>query len=822
MHTQYTIRHLAEIFGLPPAQEGEASDVTHLLTDSRLLQSAKHSLFFAISGSRRDGHRFMAELYEKGVRCFVASEPGSFANLPQATVWLVPDTTAALQQLAAYHRRQFALPVIGITGSNGKTIVKEWLFQLLHQDYRIARSPKSYNSQIGVPLSVWQLEEEHQLGIFEAGISQMGEMEKLAGIIRCNIGLLTNIGEAHQEGFPSRQEKLREKLRLFQDAEILIYCRDDEQVEAAVRALGRPTLSWSRFKGADMEVVSTETASGTTHIEALYQGRRIAFDIPFTDAISLENALHGLAVMLHLGVPDTQISLRMPRLEPVAMRLEVSAGINDCTVINDSYNLDLTALSAALSYLSRQQHPGRRTLILSDILQSGEPRPRLYRKVGKLIGESGIQRFIGIGTQITALAAYLPASIEASFFPDTDTFLAQQRHRDFHNEAILVKGARPFAFERIARRLSGKVHQTELEVDLGAILHNIGIFQSYLAPATQLMAMVKAAAYGSGSLEVARAMEFHKLSYLAVAYADEGTELREAGIGLPILVLNPEEAVFDSILRYNLEPELYSPRLLQEFGRFTLETGRPVPVHLKLETGMNRLGFDEQSIGQAIELLSRYPHLEVRSVFSHLAASESPQHDAFTHQQAARFERLYERLATALGYRPLRHILNSSGIARFPQYQMDLVRLGIGVYGIGGAEGIEAQLRPALALRARISQIKNLQVGDTVGYGRSGRIDRPSRVATISIGYADGLPRAAGQGRFSLLIHGQRAPIIGNVCMDMCMVDVTDIPQAAEGDTALVFGPGLPVEELAQALGTIPYEVLTSVSPRVRRVYVQE
>ena len=821
MQTAYTIDQLSEIFGGPPVQRGLSAQVSYLLTDSRAVQAAAHSLFFAIVGSRRDGHQYLGELYKKGVRCFVVSRADSFAGLPQANVWLAEDATAALQQLAAAHRRRFALPVIGITGSNGKTIVKEWLFQLLHQDYRIVRSPKSYNSQIGVPLSVWQLLPEHELAIFEAGISQLGEMEKLAPIIRCNIGLLTNIGEAHQEGFPSRAVKLSEKLRLFEGAEVLIYCCDDEQVAQAVRALGQACLSWSRRSCADLQVLQCEMTADATQLAVLYQGRRLDFHIPFADEISIENALHCLAVMLYLGVPDAQISARMARLEGVAMRLETTAGINGCTLINDSYNLDLTALAAALSYLQRQPYPGRHTLILSDILQSGEPRPRLYAKVGKLVRDSGIGRFIGIGAEITALAPHLPPAVEASFFPDTDAFLAQQKHRDFRDEAILVKGARPFAFERIVRRLAGKVHQTELEVDLSALLHNLRVFQSCLEPTTRLMAMVKAAAYGSGSLEVARALEFHQVGYLAVAYADEGVELREGGISLPILVLNPEEAVFDSILRYGLEPELYSLRLLREFGRFTLEAGRQVPVHLKLETGMNRLGFDEDSLGPALELLARYPHLEVRSAFSHLAASEAPAHDAFTHQQAARYEALYAQLAAALGYRPLRHILNSSGIARFPQYQMDMVRLGIGIYGIGGG-ALQPQLQPALTLRARLSQIKTLAVGDTVGYGRSGRVNRPSRIATVSIGYADGLPRAAGQGRYGLLIHGQRAPIIGNVCMDMCMVDVTDIPLVAEGDTALVFGPGLPVEELAAALGTIPYEVLTSVSPRVRRVYVQE
>ncbi|MCB0554886.1 MAG: bifunctional UDP-N-acetylmuramoyl-tripeptide:D-alanyl-D-alanine ligase/alanine racemase [Phaeodactylibacter sp.] len=822
MHPPYSTQEIAKAFCLPFLQEGKPGAIIHLLTDSRLLQSPELSLFFAIEGVHHDGHRFLSELYEQGVRHFVVSKAVDTAAFSEANFWLAGNAVDALQLLTAYHRRKFTLPVIGITGSNGKTIVKEWLFQLLHQDYHIVRSPKSFNSQIGVPLSVWQLESVHELAIFEAGISRMGEMEKLAPIIRCNIGLFTNIGEAHQEGFPSREEKIRQKLRLFSEADILIYCRDDEQVDREVRALGRATLSWSKKGKADIQIVAIEPKDKYTQIIARYRAEEIAFQIPFTDEPSIENALHSLAVLLYLGAPPQLIQERMPRLEQVAMRLEVRAGINDCSIINDSYNLDLTALAAALSYLNRQQYPGRRTLILSDILQSGEPASQLYAKVGRLVCENGIHRFIGIGKEIPAVAPHLPASIRTQFFPDTATFLAQQRHSDFQNEAILVKGARPFVFERIARRLSKQVHQTELEVDISALMHNIRTFQRLLQSDTRLIVMVKAAAYGSGSLEIARALEFHKVGYLAVAYADEGTELREGGIQAPILVLNPEEAVFDSMVRYQLEPELYSPRLLQQFGHFTLDSIRPLAIHLKLDTGMHRLGFDADNLEEAIALLARYPQLEVRSVFSHLAASEAPEHDAFTHEQAARFEALYGRLSNAIGYRPLRHLLNSSGIIRFPQYQMDMARLGIGAYGIDITGILRQELRTALTLRARISQIKVLSAGETVGYGRKGRISQPSRVATISIGYADGLPRATGNGRFSVLIRQQRAPIIGSVCMDMCMVDVTHIPQATEGDEVIIFGPGLPVSELAEVLGTIPYEVFTSVSPRVRRVYVHE
>ena len=822
MHQNYTTEQLQLAIGVPPLQRGREGRISRLLLDSRQLQSPESSLFFAIAGPHHDGHDYVAGLYEKGVRHFVVSRPVDLSTIPEANVWLCDSTARCLQQVAARHRQLFHLPVVGITGSNGKTIVKEWLFQLLHPDYHIVRSPKSFNSQVGVPLSVWQLQPDHQLGIFEAGISRMGEMEKLAPIIRCNIGLFTNIGQAHKEGFPSIETKIDQKLRLFDYADIILYCRDDERVARAIEALGKPLFSWSRKGEATLQAKAVVTLDEGSLIEAEYLGAPFSFSIPFTDEASIENAIHCCAVLLYLGIPVSRIQERMPLLEPVAMRLEVRGGVNDCSIINDSYNLDLTALTAALAYLHRQHHHARRTLILSDILQSGEPPEQLYEKVARLIREAGVHRLFGIGKDIPIIARHLPLEMEAHFFSDTDAFLATQQHRDFHDEAILVKGARPFSFERIARRLSRKIHQTELEVDLSALLHNVRVFQQWLRPGTKIMAMVKAAAYGSGSLEVARALEFHQVDYLAVAYADEGIELREGGIGLPILVLNPEEAVFDGILRYRLEPELYSPALLRRFGRFTRNAGASATVHLKLDTGMHRLGFDADNLDEAITLLDENPQLEVRSIFSHLAASEAPQHDSFTLEQVTRFDGFYERLSEALGYRPLRHILNSSGIIRFPQYQMEMVRLGISTYGIDATGLVQAQLRTVLTLRARISQIKHLMPGDTVSYGRSGLIRHPSRIATVSIGYADGLPRAAGNGRFSLLVRAQRAPIIGNVCMDMCMIDVTHIPKAMEGDEVVVFGQEPTAEELARALGTIPYEVFTSVSPRVRRVYVQE
>ncbi len=820
----YTIQQIAQIVDGNFLQRfrGKAI-VKHLLTDSRQLVFPETTLFFALPGASQDGHAFVEQLYEAGVRNFIVSKPEAFEACPEANIIQVADVLTALQQLAAQHRQRFDIPVIGITGSNGKTIVKEWLFQLLRDDHRIARSPRSYNSQVGVPLSVWQLQSRHTIGIFEAGISQVGEMARTANIIRCTAGIFTNIGEAHAEGFSSMLEKLQEKLRLFEFADSIIYCKDNPMVDAAIRALNKPVFCWSRTAAADLSITSVrQTASGHARINAVFEGNNIAVTIPFGDAASIENAIHCWAMLLYLKVPQETIEKRMAILDPVAMRLELREGINGCTLINDSYNSDFTSLSIALNFMEQQRGGGRRTLILSDILQSGREESELYADVAALIREKGVNRLIGIGKAVQALKNLLPPSVEAHFFEATAEFLAVSPRFDFNHEVILIKGARPFAFEKIARRLSQKMHRTVLEVNLSALAYNLRVYRERLRPATKIMAMVKAAAYGSGSLETAKLLEFHKVDYLAVAYADEGAELRRGGVRLPILVLNPEEAVFDSLIRYDLEPEIYSLAQLRQFGLYSADADRSVPIHLKLDTGMRRLGFVAEDLDALLELLSAYPHLRVRSLFSHLAASEAPDHDDFTREQIRQFESQAAFISEGIGYRPLCHILNSGGIERFPQAQMDMVRLGIGLYGMGATGPFSKRLKPVLTLKATISQIKQVPAGTTIGYGRRGQAEKDTRIATISIGYADGLLRAAGNGHFSVLAGGKRAPIIGSVCMDMCMIDVTQIPDAKEGDEIEIFGEHLPVTELAAALQTIPYEVFTCISPRVKRVYVQE
>jgi len=819
LYTTAQIRQIldAKWLNAPPVERA----VEHLLHDTRQIIFPETSLFFALSGPRQDGHRFLSDAYAAGVRNFIVSKTIDPARFPEANLLKVEDTTRALQDLAAFHRRQFDLTVVGVTGSNGKTIVKEWLFQLLQNDYRIARSPKSYNSQIGVPLSVWQLQPAHELAIFEAGISQMGEMERLASIIEPGIGLLTNIGDAHNEGFPSLETKLREKLKLFQSAHTLVYRRDNPLVEQAFRELypERKRFCWSDAGlDADLHIHRKKYGSQGVALEGVFQGERFPIELPFTDEASIENAMHCLALLLVLGYPAAEAARRLAKLERVAMRMELKAGINNCTLINDAYNSDLSSLAIALHFLQQQSGHAQRALILSDILQSGEPAESLYRKVADMLAGKRIGVFIGIGDEIKHIQPFLPPDIAASFYAGADDFLRRLEQHHFRNQTILLKGARSFQFEKIANRLSYKAHKSSLEIDLDALRHNLRYFQSRLQPGVKILAMVKAAAYGSGAAEVARLLEFQGADYLGVAYADEGVELRKAGIQSPILVLNPEEASFDALFRYRLEPEIYSLRLLQNYiDALPDQPMEEFPIHLKLETGMNRLGFEEADLARAISLLNAQPSVRVASVLSHLAASEDPGQDEFTRLQARRFASGYDILASGLGYRPLRHLLNTSGILRFPQYQMDMTRLGIGLYGVGGGP-----LQPALTLKATVSQIREIASGETVGYGRHGKAGAPARIATISIGYADGLLRLAGNGRFRALLRGKRAPTIGNICMDMTMLDITHIPEAEEGDEVILFGKELPLEELAQALQTIPYEVLTNLSERLKRVYWQE
>lgn len=834
---QYTVAQIVKILKGTLLQQAGQFPIEHLLLDSRRLTFPQSSLFIPIVSERRDGHQFIPELYKKGVRNFIISQEMDLNPFPEANFIGVKNTLQALHALTAYHRQQFRIPVIGITGSNGKTIVKEWLYQLLEPDYNIVRSPKSYNSQIGVPLSVWQMEPAHTLAIFEAGISQPGEMVHLEKIIRPTLGIFTNIGEAHNEGFLNIRQKINEKLQLFVRASLLVYSKDYPQLHECIlhfhhqEKKGKQEnnalqlFTWSRKTEADLRIIQVERSATFTNIEASYQGRLVSIRIPFVDEGSIENAIHCWCILLHLEINDALIRQRMEQLSTVAMRLELKQAINNCSLINDSYNSDLGSLAIALDFLQQQKQHPKKTVILSDILQSGKNEAALYEAVADLLQQKQVDRLIGIGKNISREKQrfqQLPM-LQSNFFLTTDEFLAHLPVIPFHHETILLKGARIFEFERISKLLEQKAHQTVLEINLSAMVHNLKVYQSLLKPATKLMAMVKAFSYGSGSFEIANLLQYHGVDYLAVAYADEGVELRRAGITLPIMVMNPEPGTFDFIIEWNLEPEIYSLHLLEQFEKELKKANiSAFPIHLKLDTGMHRLGFEQKDLNTLVQKIRHHPHLKVISVFSHLAASEDPQHDAFTQEQGRVFLQMSEVLVRELPYPILRHIANSSAIHRHPNLQLDMVRLGIGLHGIDSHAAMREKIRNVSTLKTTIAQLKEVAAGETVGYGRQGKVHRPSLIATVRIGYADGYSRRLGNGVGQMLVNGQLAPVIGHVAMDMLMLDVTGIPGLREGDEVIVFGNDLPVATLAHWAGTIPYEILTGISQRVKRVYYEE
>lgn len=820
----YQIKEIAKVISARPAEWQDAT-VSLLLTDSRRLSIPEESLFFALKTKTNDGHRYIKDLYSLKVRNFVVSDIlPEYSAMPDANFLVVKDTLRALQRLVTYHRKRFNIPVIGITGSNGKTVVKEFLYQLLRSEFNIVRSPRSYNSQIGVPLSVWEMNERHTLGIFEAGISQPDEMEYLQPIISPTIGVITSIGEAHQENFISMGQKCREKLQLFVDSDAIIYNGDDTLIADSVEAscLSHKAIIWSRTDTeAPLYIESIEKQADKTIIRCTLLGFERTYTIPFTDDASIENVIQCIAIMLYLKPTSVNDVEKFSRLEPVAMRLEVIEGINDCLLINDTYNSDINSLDIALDF-QQSRKVGREmktTLILSDILQSGTLPKSLYRKVSDLVSHRKVDRLIGIGKDLKEYEAFFPTK-EKEFYTTTEEFLAQPLQQMFRNELILIKGSRRFHFERITERLVRKVHETTLEVNLDAIVHNFNFYRSRLNPETKMVCMVKASAYGAGSYELAKTLQEYRCDYLAVAVADEGEELRKAGITIPIMVMNPEFGSFNVLFENNLEPEVYSFRLLDAIIRETERRGiTSYPIHIKVDTGMHRLGFQPGDMPAVCERLRQQSGVVARSVFSHLAGSDSSIFDDFTMEQIGKFQTAAKTLEEGLEYKVIKHILNTAGIERFPQYQMDMVRLGIGLYGVS-ASGLRG-LRNVSTLKTTILQIQNVPKGDSIGYGRRSYVDRDSRIAIIPIGYADGLDRHFSNREGIVLINGQRCPIIGNICMDACMVDVTDI-EAHEGDTVVIFGEGLEVNELSDRLHTIPYEILTSVSPRVKRVYYRE
>lgn len=798
--------------------------VNTVIIDSRLANYTKDELFVALVGQHHDGHNYIAELYNKGLRAFMVSEQEDYLALyPEASFLQVKNTLEALQQLAVHRRSQLEYPIVGVTGSNGKTIVKEWLAQLLSFDRIVARSPKSYNSQVGVPLSILGLIPHADIAIVEAGISQPQEMERLEPIVRPTIGVITNLGTAHQENFKNLHAKAEEKMKLFEHCQTLIYCTHYPEIDHIAKELqsqkATNLFTWGRQHNATVWLKDVHKDELDTTLEIQYDDREVDITIPFTDNASVENAMHCVATLLHLRYSGEQISLMVKKLQPVAMRLEMKEAINSCTLINDSYNSDVGSLSIALDLLAQQRQHPQRILILSDILQSGMHPKELYTKVAQMIEEKGVDKTIGIGSEISKYAELFKRNSE--FYPHTNDFIKAFSRQWFNNSAILLKGSRPFRFEQISTLLEHKLHRTQLEVNLNAMVHNLNYFRGLLNPHVKVMAMVKAFSYGSGSHEIANLLQFHRVDYLGVAFTDEGVALRDAGITLPIVVLNPEVGSYDVMVQYRLEPEIFSLSSLERFEETLKNHNKEeYPIHLKLDTGMHRLGFMPKEIDRLCETLVTLKGIRVESIFTHLVASEDENEDPFTLKQIELFQTAAQKITETLGYRPILHILNSAGIERFKEYQLDMVRLGIGLYGISTVH--QEYLRTVGTLKTFVTQLHTLQPGETVGYNRRGKVTRPSTIATIPIGYADGLNRRLSNGKGAMLINGQPAPIIGNISMDTCMLDVTDIPTVKEGDNVIVFGQNPTITDLAKAIGTIPYEVLTSISRRVKRVYVQE
>ena len=822
----YSLEKVTALIGARRFGNAEAR-IDWLLTDSRSLAFPETTLFFALRTPVGDGHKYIPDLYRRGVRNFVVGTvPDNYeTDYPDANFLRVLSPLKALQRLAERHREEYVLPVIGITGSNGKTVVKEWIYQLLMLSMNVTRSPRSYNSQVGVPLSVWLLDERSRIGVFEAGISQPGEMQALRAIIQPTIGVMTNIGPAHQENFSTIQEKCHEKLLLFKDAKVLIYNADEPVVAESVHdfGFGGQLFGWSRKdENATVFVRAIEpTEDGKTRIAYFFNGTAAEYTLPFADEASIQNSITALCVCLYLGLTPADIARRMALLEPVAMRLEVVQGVRGCTLINDAYNSDAAALDIALDFMNRrakEQAAKGRTLILSDIFQTGIPAEELYAKVADMLKSRGVERLIGVGPAISA--AHTLFSIKKSFYPTSEALLESGELDTIHDEIILLKGARTFGFEQIAKALSLRVHETTLDVNLEAIAENLHFYRSFMKPETKLTCMVKASAYGAGSVEIAKTLQERGVDYLAVAVADEGAELRRAGITAGIIVMNPEMSAFGTLFEYELEPEIYNFNLLDALIRAARRQGiTDFPVHLKLDTGMHRLGFNPKTdIPVLIDRLSHQRALIPRSVFSHFVGADSDGFDEFSEKQFKLFDEASRTLQAAFPHKILRHICNSAGIERFPERHLDMVRLGLGLYGIDPIDN--RVLHNVATLRTTILQIRDVPAGDSIGYSRKTVLDRPSRIAAIPIGYADGLNRHLGNRRGYCLVNGQKADYVGNICMDVCMIDVTDIP-CREGDSVEIFGDALPVTVLSDLLGTIPYEVLTSVSNRVKRVYFQ-
>uniref|UniRef100_UPI004047171F bifunctional UDP-N-acetylmuramoyl-tripeptide:D-alanyl-D-alanine ligase/alanine racemase n=1 Tax=Algoriphagus sp. TaxID=1872435 RepID=UPI004047171F len=820
MLISFTPSLLEKITGGAGLGKDPGQAIAQISIDSRQVLHPQQNLFVALKGAKADGISFVPELLNLGVSYFLVDDQTSIPSswLDRGYFIQVKDTRIALQSLATYQRVQFTKPVVGITGSNGKTIVKEWLGQVLSQQFAVAKSPKSYNSQVGVPLSIFGIQSYHQVALLEAGVSKTGDMNTLAKMIQPGLGIFTNIGSAHEEGFPDIKEKIAEKLKLFAGVNFLLYCKDHDLLAQEIEQQ-LPTekrISWSKKAGAEYLVSWKNQETHSRIVVMKSDGQTFTFQVPFTDQASLENVTHVILASLSLGQEVKSIQEGLSHLMPVDMRLTLKPGLNDSLLIDDTYNNDLAGLKVALEFLSQQRPKRSKILIISDLLQQGLPE-KVYKEVADLIQSYGIDQVIGVGTQIQHLETLLGKGVRT--FSNTEQLLLELQPEQFQNDLILITGAREYTFERVVNRLQQRIHGTTLEINLNALTHNFNFYKRQLAPSTRVMVMVKAFAYGGGAAEIANHLQTLGADYLAVAYTDEGVSLRKQGIQLPIMVLNPVEESFDLLSQYQLEPVVFSPEFFRKLGTYVQHQSLQLSIHLDLDTGMNRLGFEQEQLVELMDLIQQYPQLQLASVYTHLVGADEEVHDDFSLHQLQQFQEMSESICSILSYKPLRHALNSAGIVRYPDFQLDMVRLGIGLYGVEVTGKHDRSLKAVSTLKTTISQVKTLAAGATVGYSRKGSLPEGGRIATLALGYADGYDRRFSQGKGYVLIDSKKAPVIGNVCMDMVMVDVSAIPGVKAGDEAIVYGEEISLKELADCIGTIPYELLTNISGRVKRVY---
>lgn len=819
MLSSLSITQLEELTGGKAQGKEFPGLITQISIDSRQIIQPEQCLFVALRGVKADGADFIPTLIQAGLRVFLVHQDRTIDPelAKNATFIPVKNTRNALQAIASFQRSQFIKPVVGITGSNGKTIVKEWLGQVLSQSFTVAKSPKSYNSQVGVPLSIFGIQAYHQVAILEAGVSKLGEMHTLSAMISPNLGIFTNIGTAHEEGFSSIEEKIREKLQLFQNSELLIYCRDQALVSKEIQETfsKERLISWSEKPGADFVVSAKKQETQTKLILIKSDLNTFTFQIPFTDTASIENITHVIVAALTLGQEIPSIQEGLNHLRPVDMRLTLKPGLNDSLIIDDTYNNDIAGLKVALEFLSQQRPKRRKILILSDLLQQGIPE-KIYSEVAELIKSYGLDQIIGVGSDVGRLRDFFLNQF--SNYPTTEALLQSINLDEFQNDLILITGARPFAFERIVNKLQQRIHGTTLEINLNALTHNFNFYKRQVKPETKMMVMVKAFAYGGGAAEIANHLQTMGADYLAVAFSDEGVSLRKQGIRLPIMVLNPVEESFDLLREFDLEPVVFSPEFFRKLGNYAQNHQIQLKIHLDLDTGMHRLGFEKQHLQELKSLIKTYPQLKIASLYTHLVGADEEEHEEFSRLQLEQFMQMKAEIDAILDYRPLIHALNSAGIVRFPEFQMDMVRLGIGLYGVEVTGKRDAELKSVSTLKTTISQIKILSAGATVGYSRKGKLPEGGKIATLAIGYADGYDRRFSQGKGYVLIHGKKAPVIGNVCMDMTMVDVSGL-EVKVGDEAIIYGEEISLKVLADKIGTIPYELLTNISARVKRVY---